>query len=381
MHACLFTCIFVDMHIYKCVCGDPMGNVKFFCISSFIFGLKGLWYSKKTDYFNWSYVYDLPWLQFVDPPCPIPFEDRSPTNGALICGKSSHYYPKVCRIHCREGYELPKYKKYDAKHRFYCDWDGTWNLEGVGWPECMSKFRLLTPESMAWMHFKLFCIHFIFRIMWVCNSYFLKRSFVSSTESRRPTTFLTESELYIRFSGVCHENHEHIIEKFNETIHRVLESEYGPCSSNHHCRIEDIRVRCGHHASKRDVGQLSDGESSLFTLHSRSRIKRGVAGNFSTSTKGNNDAPNVSLRFQLSVEASNRNSFAVTRADQLKLLHTMDEIFYNISDSAVAGELKYKIGNSVAEAVAMREFRRRFKAIHCSKTEIQARDDLSTICC
>lgn len=212
------------------------------------------------------------------------------------------------------------------------------------------------------------------------NGYFLKRNFVSSTGSRRPLKYLTENEFYIRFSGVCQENHEKIIEKFNETIQRVLESEYGPCSSNHQCRIEDIRVRCGH-ASKRDVGQLSDGESDLLILHSRSRIKRGVASNFSTSTKESNDAPNVFLRFQLSVEVLHRNSFAVTRTDQLKMLHTMDEIFYNISDSAAAGKLKYKIGNSVAEAATMREFRRRFKAIHCSKTEIQARDDLSSICC
>lgn len=84
-------------------------------------------------------------MQFVDPPCPVPYEDRSPANGALICGKSSPYYPKICRIHCREGYELPKHEKYDAKHRFYCDWNGEWNLEGTGWPECLSKFQILAP--------------------------------------------------------------------------------------------------------------------------------------------------------------------------------------------------------------------------------------------
>ena len=76
-------------------------------------------------------------LHTSDPPCNIPHKERVPINGALICGSMSHHYPKVCRVHCREGYEL---RTYEPGHTFHCRWDGTWTLpEDESWPECYSK--------------------------------------------------------------------------------------------------------------------------------------------------------------------------------------------------------------------------------------------------
>ena len=71
------------------------------------------------------------WL-WVDPPCPLPAMDHPPANGALVCGTLSHYYPRVCRVHCRRGYEL---RRHDAQHKFVCQWDGTWTIDGP-WPDC-----------------------------------------------------------------------------------------------------------------------------------------------------------------------------------------------------------------------------------------------------
>src|SRR6218665_75743 len=98
-------------------------------------------------------------FRFLDAPCTIPYEDRAPTNGALICASSSQHYPEVCRIHCREGYEL---RNYDSRHKFVCRWDGSWNLEGDRWPECMSKHEELVfnaehnSKSYAFLNF-CFC--------------------------------------------------------------------------------------------------------------------------------------------------------------------------------------------------------------------------------
>ena len=68
----------------------------------------------------------------IDPPCPLPAMDHPPANGALVCGTLSHYYPRVCRVHCRRGYEL---RRHDAQHKFVCQWDGTWTIDGP-WPDC-----------------------------------------------------------------------------------------------------------------------------------------------------------------------------------------------------------------------------------------------------
>lgn len=68
----------------------------------------------------------------ADPPCPVPSTDQPPANGALVCGAVDHYYPRACRVHCREGYEL---RRHDADHKFVCRWDGTWTINGP-WPDC-----------------------------------------------------------------------------------------------------------------------------------------------------------------------------------------------------------------------------------------------------
>jgi len=71
-----------------------------------------------------------------DPPCPVPSTDRPPANGALVCGSLSHYYPRACRVHCREGHEL---RRHEADHKFVCQWDGTWTIDGA-WPDCYCAY-------------------------------------------------------------------------------------------------------------------------------------------------------------------------------------------------------------------------------------------------
>ncbi|KAI0227201.1 hypothetical protein LSAT2_022340 [Lamellibrachia satsuma] len=66
-------------------------------------------------------------VNIFDPACPIPFVDRLPVFGALICGTADHAYPRYCRIHCKEGYAM---RNYNYDHKFICRWDGTWSVKG-----------------------------------------------------------------------------------------------------------------------------------------------------------------------------------------------------------------------------------------------------------
>ena len=70
------------------------------------------------------------------PSCDIPFASSLPTDGALICAQAGDTeHAKVCRIHCRQGYQL---RYLDDDHQFTCGWDGQWSVEAA-WPKCVSK--------------------------------------------------------------------------------------------------------------------------------------------------------------------------------------------------------------------------------------------------
>ena len=121
---------------------------------------------------------------FTDPPCSIPYLDRSPTNGALLCGTDNYHYPRVCRVHCPVGYEL-RYFEHD--HLFKCDWSGKWDLTEP-WPECYSKSccilwliatvgylssRYIHIHNLNWMPIMYFDTLIIFIITSQQNCYFV----------------------------------------------------------------------------------------------------------------------------------------------------------------------------------------------------------------
>lgn len=191
---------------------------------------------------------------------------------------------------------------------------------------------------------------------------------------------LLDNQLYIRFSGACHEGQSKISDEFLHTITRVLESEYGACPPHQTCKVEDIQIRCGS-MSKRDTHLLDQGDlyEHELELHVRERHRRATSRRRTISQAGNMSS--ATIRFQVSAQDVRSDEVLITRAEQKRLLDTLDDIFYNISDLIDHGQLKLKLGVSVVNVSSLREIKRHFKSVRCAKMEIEAKDDLSTICC
>lgn len=133
--------------------------------------------------------------------------------------------------------------------------------------------------------------------------------------------------------------------------------------------------------SKRDTHLLDEGDlhEHEFELHARERHRRATSRRRTISQAANMSS--ATIRFQVSAQDVQSDEVLITRAEQKRLLDTLDDIFYNISDLIADGQMKLKLGVSVVDVSSLREIKRHFKSVRCSKMEIEAKDDLSTICC
>lgn len=132
--------------------------------------------------------------------------------------------------------------------------------------------------------------------------------------------------------------------------------------------------------TKRDTHLLDEGQKKgELGLHARERRRRAASRRRTIIQPAN--LSSATIRFQLSAQVVQGDETLITRKEQRSLLDTLDDISYNISDLIADGQLKMKLGVSVADVSSLREIRRRFQSMRCSKTEVETKDDLSTVCC